>query len=162
MGYIISQASIDRMQDTLDIIYANAIQNKLTVLKTVWPKETRWFLSQAIASAKALNVEPYCRLEVRIKLRPTPSGEKVLVVHPRVLPENIEIEAYTQGEAANAKVIHGASSLLSIATATMKETDNILAFPDLEPSLLENAKTWAERLGHTILSLEPFTIKKTQ
>lgn len=156
MPYKAEPEVITPWTETLDKILANAKSNELTIIETDFPKEVRWYLLQAFFAARKLGIEPYCQLSVKIRRR----GDRALVVYPKLSAGELNVKIHTAAPTFRAVPQHGVSSLLALVSAVMNSKDNLLSFPDLDPSLHEAVKKWAANIGHKIISEDPITIEK--
>lgn len=156
MPYKVSPEVIDPWRATLDKIVENARKNEITVLETDFPRETRWYLLQAFHAARELSVEPYNKVSVKIRRR----GPTVLVVYPKLVLEELNVTIHTASPEFRAVPQHGVSSILALVSAVMNSKDDLLSFPDLEPSLKPMVYSWAEKIGHKILQDDPITIQR--
>lgn len=156
MPYKVDQEVITPWIETLDKILENAKRNEVTVLETDFPKEVRWYLLQAMHAARELEVEPYCNLKAKIRRR----GERALVVYPKLVVAELSVKVHTAPPEFRAVPKHGVSSLLALVSSVMNSKDTLLSFPDLDPSLNNAAKAWADKMGHKIITEDPFTIQK--
>lgn len=156
MPYKVDMESITPWKETLDKIIDNAKRNEVTVIETDFQKEVRWYLFQAFHAARELGVAPYCNCKVKIRKR----GDRALVVYPRLIVGELSVNIHTAPPEFRAVPQHGVSSLLAVASATINSKDNVLSFPDLDPSLHHAVQVWASKMGHRIITEDPLTIEK--
>jgi hypothetical protein len=158
MPYKISAESVEVLREVLDQIYNNAKENKTTVIVTKFPKQTAWYIRQAFKSAEVLSIEPYNQLSVRAKAFYDPAS---VVVYPKFIPKDLELTILS-APTGSVKTLHGVSGMRGVIEAALnpKIKETILSFPDLEPSLLQTALSWARTIGHEITSEQPFTFRR--
>jgi hypothetical protein len=150
MTYNLSPGAVEAAKDLLDEIANLAGMEELTIGSDA-PHKLGYRIREALAAARANNLEPYCNLEVQVSV-----GENHVTVRRR---HTIRRLIGTIKRTMSEEVIPDATTEFQVIAILSKARPGRHVFPSFSGDLTA-VKNWITQKGLTLEREEPLTIVK--
>lgn len=155
MAYNLTEKSIYAVKEILDKILTTK-QDESLIVRTKFPLKKRHEIHQAIAAAKALNVELYMNLDITIKAK----DNTLIIVHNE--PDTLEFETEkrsVEDDSSTVKDEVDQFMVVAYLSGNDMQPDQIVTFQNYRGTL-EPIKKWCEARGFEVLTDNPLTLRK--